>query len=93
MVRSGFFGESLPFLILVLFSSFPLQFVFVESISNFVATPDDASVNILTCDDDVIGGTDEDNVDTLTICDDSESLVGDAVPLEPTLDVIPNDDE
>jgi hypothetical protein len=64
----------------------PLQFVFVESINKFVVTPDDASANVLT------GEEEEDGDDILTIRGEDEPVLDDAVPLEPTPDVKPDDD-
>jgi hypothetical protein len=65
--------------------------VLVESINKFVVTPDDASANVLTGDDD-IDGTDEDSADIPTTRGDDEPLFDDAVPVEPTPDVRPDDD-
>jgi len=83
-VRNVLFDESLPVRPDAL--SFPLQFVFVESINRFVVTPDDASARVLTGgDDETVGG---DIVDVLTIRGDDEPLFdGELVP-----DVRPDDD-
>ncbi len=48
-------------------------------------TPDDASANVLT-------GEEEDGDDILTIRGEDEPVLDDAVPLEPTPDVKPDDD-
>jgi hypothetical protein len=55
-------------------------------------TPDDASASVLTGDDDDGDEIDEGNVDIPTLRGDDEPLLDDAVPLEPTPDVRPDDD-
>ena len=65
--------------------------VLVESINKFVVTPDEASARVLTGDED-IDETDEDIVDVPTIRGDDAPLFDDAVPLEPTPDVKPDED-
>jgi hypothetical protein len=57
----------------------------VESINKLVVTPDDASANVLTGDDD--DETDEDIVVAPAIRGDEEPLFDDATP-----DVRPDDD-
>ncbi len=71
--------------------SLPLQFVFVESINKFVVTPDDASANVLTGDDDD-DVTDDGIADVPATRGDDEPLFDDAVLLEPIPDVKPDDD-